>query len=67
MSKPWFITGASRGFGFEITRAALEAGDKVIGGIEEVSDAEARHQYDTNVWSMRRGWQKKRIPGRTSR
>ncbi|MBD2463562.1 SDR family NAD(P)-dependent oxidoreductase [Oscillatoria sp. FACHB-1407] len=28
--KVWFITGASRGFGFEIARAALEAGDRVV-------------------------------------
>ncbi len=28
--KVWFITGASKGMGFEITRAALEKGDKVI-------------------------------------
>ena len=28
--KTWFITGASKGFGFEITKAALEAGDKVV-------------------------------------
>ncbi|GAB7524177.1 oxidoreductase [Paraburkholderia sp. 2C] len=26
----WLITGANRGFGLEITRAALEAGDRVI-------------------------------------
>lgn len=26
----WFITGASRGFGLEITRAALAAGNKVV-------------------------------------
>ncbi|WP_186038880.1 SDR family NAD(P)-dependent oxidoreductase [Burkholderia gladioli] len=26
----WFITGASRGFGLEIARAALAAGNKVI-------------------------------------
>lgn len=109
--KNWFITGASKGFGFEITKAALEAGDKVvatvrnngsalyaslkedanlfvvemdvtresnvkdavekgisrfgkldivvnnagygiIGAIEEVSDAEARKQYDTNVFGV---------------
>lgn len=30
MSKVWFITGASRGIGLEITRAALAAGDKVV-------------------------------------
>lgn len=109
--KIWFITGASKGLGFEIARAALDAGDKVVGtvrkdsdtlyislaahpnllvvemdvtkekevqaavqeaidhfgkldivlnnagygivgGIEEVSDAEARKQYDTNVFGL---------------
>ena len=109
--KIWFITGASKGFGFEITKAALEAGDKVVatvrnnsgalytslkeevnlfvvemdvtkesdvkdavgktidhfgkldivvnnagygivGAIEEVSDTEARKQYDTNVFGV---------------
>lgn len=29
-SKVWIITGAARGFGFEITRAALASGDTVI-------------------------------------
>ncbi|EJG03190.1 oxidoreductase [Flavobacterium sp. F52] len=28
--KIWFITGASRGFGFDITKAVLESGDKVV-------------------------------------
>lgn len=28
--KVWFITGASKGFGFEIAKAALAAGDKVV-------------------------------------
>jgi len=109
--KTWFITRASKGFGFEITKAALDAGDKVVatvrnngsalygslenhanlfvvemdvtketdvkdavakaidhfgnldivvnnagygivGAIEEVSDAEARKQYDTNVFGV---------------
>lgn len=109
--KIWFITGASKGFGFEIAKAALQAGDKVagtvrnngsavnsslgnhpnllvvemdvtkenevkaavqraidhfgkldivlnnagygiLGAIEEVSDAEARKQYDTNVFGL---------------
>src|SRR5215468_8760869 len=26
----WFITGASKGFGMELTKAALEAGDRVV-------------------------------------
>jgi NAD(P)-dependent dehydrogenase (short-subunit alcohol dehydrogenase family) len=30
MQKVWFITGASRGFGLEIVRAALAAGDRVV-------------------------------------
>ncbi len=30
MSKTWFITGASRGLGAEIARAALNAGDRVV-------------------------------------
>lgn len=109
--KTWFITGASRGFGFEIAKAALKAGDRVVGtirkerdalyaaldnhqnlfvvemdvtketevneavqravdkfgkldiilnnagygivgAIEEISDAEARKQYDTNVFGL---------------
>jgi NAD(P)-dependent dehydrogenase (short-subunit alcohol dehydrogenase family) len=109
--KIWFITGISKGFGFEIAKAALQAGDKVagtvrnnasalyasldkhpnllvvkmdvtkeievkeavqktidhfdkidivlnnagygiVGAIEEVSDAEARKQYDTNVFGL---------------
>jgi NAD(P)-dependent dehydrogenase (short-subunit alcohol dehydrogenase family) len=109
--KVWFITGASRGFGLEIARAALAAGDRVVAtvrsqpeqlatalhnhpdlyvvqmdvteedqvqaavkqgiarfgrldvlvnnagfglltAIEEASDAEARKQYDTNVFGL---------------
>ncbi|OKH53967.1 short-chain dehydrogenase/reductase [Calothrix sp. HK-06] len=30
MQKVWFITGASRGFGLEIAKAALAAGDRVV-------------------------------------
>ncbi|AKD55430.1 SDR family NAD(P)-dependent oxidoreductase [Spirosoma radiotolerans] len=109
--KVWFVTGASKGFGLEIVKTALEAGDKVIatvrsnavdltnslgapfdlhvvtmdvvneaevkkavsdsiekfghidivvnnagfgivGAIEELSDAEVRKQYDTNVFGV---------------
>ena len=111
MEKVWFITGASKGFGLAITRAALKAGDKVaatvrsnpnelkatfgrnpnlyvlrmevtrendviaavtrsvkrfgkldvivnnagygiLGAIEEISDAEVKAQYDTNVFGV---------------
>jgi NAD(P)-dependent dehydrogenase (short-subunit alcohol dehydrogenase family) len=31
--KVWFITGASKGFGFEITKAALENGDRVVASV----------------------------------
>lgn len=31
--KIWFITGASKGLGFEITKAVLAAGDKVVGTV----------------------------------
>ena len=106
----WFITGASKGFGLEITKAALKAGHKVVatvrsnperlssqlnnknllvvvldvtkeeqvkegvnkaidhfgridvlvnnagfgllGAIEEISDAEAKRQFDTNVFGL---------------
>lgn len=30
MGKVWFITGASRGFGLEISKAVLDSGDKVV-------------------------------------
>lgn len=31
MSKTWFITGVSSGFGYEMTKQLLEKGDRVIG------------------------------------
>ncbi len=45
MSKVWFITGASRGFGRVWAEAALERGDKVVAtarNLESVSDFEER-------------------------
>lgn len=33
MSKVWFITGASKGFGREWAEAALERGDSVAGTV----------------------------------
>jgi NAD(P)-dependent dehydrogenase (short-subunit alcohol dehydrogenase family) len=43
----WFVTGASRGFGLEITRAALERGDAVVAAArkpEEVEQALGHHE-----------------------
>jgi NAD(P)-dependent dehydrogenase (short-subunit alcohol dehydrogenase family) len=109
-NKVWFITGASRGFGLEIAKAALANGDKVVatvrkqpemllnelrndnlhvvtldvtdeaqatqaakqaiehfgridvlvnnagfgllGAVEEASDSEVRHSFDTNVFGL---------------
>ena len=36
--KVWFVTGASKGFGFEITKAALEAGNKVVATVRSNPD-----------------------------
>lgn len=46
MSKVWFITGASRGFGREWTLAALERGDAVVATarkVEALADLVAAH------------------------
>lgn len=34
----WFITGASRGLGYEFASAALEAGDRVVGASRSILD-----------------------------
>ena len=44
-SKVWIITGAARGFGFEITRAALANGDTVIATVRSRPE-ELRAQFD---------------------
>lgn len=40
MSKTWFITGVSSGFGFEMTKQLLEAGDMVIGTVRNTKKVE---------------------------
>ena len=45
-NKTWFITGTSRGFGREWTKAALERGDRVAATARDTStldDLEAEH------------------------
>ena len=41
MSKTWFITGASKGFGREWTEAALERGDTVAGTARKLETLDA--------------------------
>jgi len=36
--KVWFITGASRGFGFEIAKAVLQSGDKVVATVRSTPE-----------------------------
>ena len=36
--KVWFITGTSRGFGYEIAKAALESGDQVVATVRSKPD-----------------------------
>jgi NAD(P)-dependent dehydrogenase (short-subunit alcohol dehydrogenase family) len=40
VTKTWFVTGAARGFGFEIANAALAAGDNVIATARKLRDVE---------------------------
>ncbi|GGM87862.1 short-chain dehydrogenase/reductase [Dyadobacter beijingensis] len=45
--KTWFITGASRGFGLEITKAVLAAGDQVVATVRSKA-GELAAQFDHN-------------------
>lgn len=40
-TRVWFITGASSGLGYEFTKKALEAGDKVVGVARNIEKLEA--------------------------
>ncbi|MET8811675.1 oxidoreductase [Streptomyces sp. NPDC004549] len=40
--KTWFITGAARGLGLEVARAALESGDRVVAAARRPESAAAR-------------------------
>ena len=52
MSKTWFITGASSGFGREWAEAALDRGDRVAAtarSVDRLTDLEARHGDDVLI------------------
>ncbi|SEL01558.1 oxidoreductase [Parapedobacter koreensis] len=48
-NKTWFITGASRGFGFEITKAALAKGDQVIATVRKGKEQLAAQFGSSNL------------------
>jgi NAD(P)-dependent dehydrogenase (short-subunit alcohol dehydrogenase family) len=48
--KTWFITGASRGFGLDITKAVLASGDQVIASVRSKADVlAAQFNNDPNL------------------
>ena len=49
MTKVWFITGASSGFGAELTKAIIEKGDKVAATFRKEEQATAfSKEYSNN-------------------
>ena len=53
MSKTWFITGTSRGFGREWTVAALERGDRVVATARDASSlSDLTEQYPETVLAL---------------
>lgn len=54
MSKVWFITGASKGFGREFAAAALERGDRVAATARDVATlSDLVEQYGSDVLPIR--------------
>lgn len=51
--KTWFITGASRGFGFEIVKAALAAGDQVVATARDPDALSARLADARTAYAVR--------------
>ena len=52
MSKVWFITGASRGIGLEITKTALKNGDYVIATARKVNDINVDDIYIDRILNL---------------
>src|SRR5260370_4651137 len=50
MAKTWLITGSSRGFGWELARAALTSGDRVVATARHPEQLDALvHEYGVHV------------------
>jgi len=48
--KTWFITGASRGFGLEITKAVLASGDNVVATVRsKAAEFSSQFEKDSNL------------------
>lgn len=52
MSKVWFITGASRGMGLEITKTALKNGDCVIATIRSEKGLDLSNEYEDKFLNL---------------
>ncbi|CAM4063328.1 oxidoreductase [Kibdelosporangium persicum] len=55
MSRTWLITGSSRGFGLELARAALKAGDKVVATArrpEQLNELVAEHGAAVRTFAL---------------
>ncbi|HEY9044749.1 MAG TPA: oxidoreductase [Ohtaekwangia sp.] len=50
--KTWFITGASRGFGWEITKAVLADGDQVVATVRNSPEAFAAQFNHANLFTV---------------
>ncbi|MEV0066465.1 oxidoreductase [Amycolatopsis sp. NPDC050768] len=48
----WFVTGASRGFGLEIARTALERGDQVVATARQASAVEKEFRGNPSVLAV---------------
>lgn len=52
MKKVWFITGAAKGIGYAIAKAALEAGDYVAATTRKENDFSIPSGYEENVLNL---------------
>jgi NADP-dependent 3-hydroxy acid dehydrogenase YdfG len=50
------VTGAGRGMGVDLAKAALAAGHTVHAGFEEITADDFPAQVETNLFGPRAGW-----------